>query len=105
MINTASAQKQRDLSVLTELQKNDISLDVIYTLSKIVDLKRIAAELKIRTDPWSNFSRSVNNGLGQNGYTNGYNPSKSQNDHVNDNLAGVNNSETTNNGQVVEWPI
>ena len=63
MINTVSAQKQRDLSVLVELQKNDIPLDVIYTLSKIVDLKRIAAELKIRTDPLSSIIPTGQNGM------------------------------------------
>jgi len=105
ILKTATAQREIGLNMIAELENKRVSLDVIYELSKVLDLEKIAAELKIRTDPWSNFSRSVNNGLGQNGYTNGYNPSKSQNDHVNDNLAGVNNSETTNNGQVVEWPI
>ena len=53
------------------------------------------------TDPWSNLSQGV---VGQNGYTNGYNTSKSQyvnkdSNHVNN---GVNNS---NNGHMVEGPI
>jgi hypothetical protein len=103
-INTISAQKQRDLSILAELENKGVSLAVIYQLSRVIDLPKIAAELALRTDPWSNVSQSqvVNNG--NNGYpdiNNGYNSSSHVNKDtidVNRKSTDVNNSETTNNG-------
>src|SRR5215813_11959834 len=101
MLKTATAQRERGLNKLAELENKGVSLDVVYELSRVLDLQKIAAELAVRTNPWSNFSQGVNNGLGQNGYTSGYNTSKSQYDsnHVNNDLPGVN---TTNNGHVVD---
>src|SRR5215472_6555426 len=101
MLKTVTAQRERGLNMLAELESKGVSLDVVYELSRVLDLQKIAAELALRTDPWSNFSQCV---VGHNGYINGYNPSKSQYDsnHVNNDLPGVNNSETTNNGHVVD---
>jgi len=95
MLKTATAQRER-----AELENKGISLAIIYELSKVLDLQKIAKELSVRTDPWSNVSQGW---LGQNGYTNG----KSQNvnkdsNHVNNDLSGVNNSETINNGHLVD---
>ena len=71
MLKTATAQRERGLNMLAELENKEVSLAVIYELSKVLDLQKIAAELRVRTDPWSNmgsnnFSQGINNGLGQN---------------------------------------
>ena len=57
--------------MLTELENKGVSLDVVYELSRVLDLQKIAKELSVRTNPWSNmgsnnFSQGINNGLGQN---------------------------------------
>jgi len=59
MINKTIMQKQKDLSTLAELQKNGISLDVIYAVSKILDLKRMATEW----DPLKYVSNGHNGGV------------------------------------------
>jgi hypothetical protein len=40
MLNTISAQKEKALSVLAELQNKGVSSDAIYGFSKILDLER-----------------------------------------------------------------
>jgi hypothetical protein len=42
MLNTISAQKEKALSVLAELQNKGVSSDAIYGFSKILDLERMA---------------------------------------------------------------
>ena len=41
--------------MLTESENKGVSLDVIYELSRVLDLQKIAKELSARTDPWSNM--------------------------------------------------
>ena len=41
--------------MLAELENKGVSLDVIYELSRVLDLQKIAKELSARTDPWSNM--------------------------------------------------
>src|SRR5215467_4126658 len=62
---TATAQRERGLA---ELENKGVSLDVIYELSRVLDLQKIAKELSVRTDPWSSIIPT-----GQNGMNNGYN--------------------------------
>ena len=47
--------------MLAQLENKGISLDVVYELSKVLDLQKIAAELALRTTPFPN-NISVNNG-------------------------------------------
>ena len=63
MLKTATAQRERGLNMLAELESKGLSLDVIYELSRVLDLQNIAKELSIRTNPWSNMGagRSVPN--------------------------------------------
>jgi len=69
MLKTATAQRERDLNMLAELESKGVSLDVIYELSRVLDLQKIAKELGgVRTDPWSSIIPT-----GQNGMNNGYN--------------------------------
>ncbi|MGC2575931.1 MAG: hypothetical protein WA364_30885 [Candidatus Nitrosopolaris sp.] len=78
--------------MIAELENKGMSLDVIYELSRVLDLQKLAAELTVRTDPWSSIT-----GLSQNGMNNGHNPSESQ--VVNKDSNQVNNNpETINNG-------
>jgi hypothetical protein len=44
MLNTISAQKEKALSVLAELQNKGVSSDAIYGFSKILDLERMGRE-------------------------------------------------------------
>jgi hypothetical protein len=44
MLNTISAQKEKALSVLAELQNEGVSSDAIYGFSKILDLERMGRE-------------------------------------------------------------
>jgi hypothetical protein len=44
MLNTISAQKEKALSVLSELQNKGVSSDAIYEFSKILDLERMGRE-------------------------------------------------------------
>ena len=53
MLKTATAQRERDLNMLAELENKGVSLNVVYKLSRILDLEKIAKELSARTDPWS----------------------------------------------------
>ena len=46
--------------MLTELE---VSLDVIYELSKVLDLQKLEAELALRTNPWIS-TQAVSNGNG-----------------------------------------
>jgi len=39
----------------TALENKGVSLDVVYELSRVLDLQKIAKELSVRTDPWSNM--------------------------------------------------
>jgi len=55
MLKTATAQRERGLKMLTELENKGVSLDVVYELSRVLDLQKIAKELSVRTDPWSNM--------------------------------------------------
>jgi hypothetical protein len=55
ILKSATAQRERDLNMLAELENKGVSLDVIYGLSKVLDLEKIAAELALRTDPWSSI--------------------------------------------------
>src|SRR5215469_9115328 len=55
MLKTATAQRERALNMLTELENKGVSLDVIYELSRVLDLQKIAKDLSARTDPWSNM--------------------------------------------------
>ena len=55
MLKTATAQRERGLNMLAELENKGVSLDVIYELSRVLDLQKIAKELSARTDPWSNI--------------------------------------------------
>jgi len=41
--------------MLAELESKGVSLDVIYELSRVLDLQKIAKELSVRTNPWSNM--------------------------------------------------
>ena len=75
--------------MLAELENKGVSLDVVYELSRVLDLQKIAKELSVRTDRWSNMgvgsvpntsvsTQGVNNGndgnsLGRNGGNTGYN--------------------------------
>ena len=56
MLKTATAQRERGLNMLVELENKGVSLDVIYELSRVLDLQKIAKELSARTDPWSNIN-------------------------------------------------
>ena len=55
MLKTATAQRERDLNMLAELENKGVSLSIIYELSRVLDLQKIAKELSARTDPWSNM--------------------------------------------------
>jgi hypothetical protein len=44
ILNTISAQKEKALSVLAELQNKGVSSDAIYGFSKILDLERMGRE-------------------------------------------------------------
>src|SRR5215831_9089610 len=68
MLKTATAQRERGLAMLAELENKGVSLAVIYELSRVLDLQKIAKELSARTDPWSSIIPT-----GQNGMNNGYN--------------------------------
>jgi len=48
-----------------------VSMVISLVLGK-VNSKSTAKELSVRTNPWSNVSQGVNNGLGQNCVKNGY---------------------------------
>src|SRR5215813_777439 len=56
MLKTATAQRERGLNMLAELENKGVSLAVIYELSRVLDLQKIAKELVVRTNPWSNFN-------------------------------------------------
>jgi hypothetical protein len=68
MLKTATAQRERGLNMLAELENKGVSLDVVYELSRVLDLQKIAKELSARTGPWSNINnisvstQGVNNG-------------------------------------------
>jgi len=55
ILKTATAQRERGLNVLAELENKGVSLAVIYELSKVLDLQKIAKELSVGTNPWSNI--------------------------------------------------
>ena len=55
MLKTATAQRERGLNMLAELESKGVSLSVIYELSRVLDLEKIAKELSAGTDPWSNM--------------------------------------------------
>ena len=55
--------------MLAELENKGVSLDVVYELSRVLDLQKIAKDLSARTDPWSSIISTD-----QNGMNNGYNP-------------------------------
>ena len=59
MLKTATAQRERGLNMLAELENKGVSLDVVYELSRVLDLQKIAKELSARTDPWSNMDADV----------------------------------------------
>ena len=44
MLNTITAQKEKALSILADLQNNGVSPDAIYGFSKILDLERTSRE-------------------------------------------------------------
>jgi hypothetical protein len=56
MLKTATAQRERGLNMLTELESKGVFLNVVYELSRVLDLQKIAKELSARTDPWPNMS-------------------------------------------------
>lgn len=55
MLKTTTAQRERGLNMLAELENKGVSLNVVYELSRVLDLQKIAKELSARTDPWSNM--------------------------------------------------
>src|SRR5215813_4726103 len=55
MLKTATAQRERGLNMLAELENKGVSLDVVYELSRVLDLQKIAKEISVRTNPWSNM--------------------------------------------------
>lgn len=70
MIKMATTQRERGLNVLAELESKGVSLDVVYELSKVLDLVKIAKELSVMTNPWSfngiGINNPVSNGNGSN---------------------------------------
>ena len=96
MLKTATEQRERGLNMIAELENKGVSLDVIYELSKVLDLEKIAKELSIRITPLP--TQGI---VGQNGYTNGYNPSVNKDpNHVNGNSnmdTSVNNGHKSSN--------
>ena len=40
--------------MLAELESKGVSLEVVYELSRVLDLQKIAKEIRARTNPWSN---------------------------------------------------
>ena len=48
MLKTATAQRERGLNMLAELEKG-VSLNVVYELSRVLDLQKIAKELTQQT--------------------------------------------------------
>src|SRR5215471_895890 len=55
ILKMATAQRERSLNMLAELENKGVSLDVVYELSRVLDLQKIAKELSARADPWSNM--------------------------------------------------
>ena len=55
MLKTATAQRETGLNMLAELENKGVSLDVVYELSRVLDLEKIAKEISVRTNPWSNM--------------------------------------------------
>jgi len=55
MLKTATAQRERGLNMLAELENKGVSLDIIYELSKVLDLQKLAKEISVRINPWSNI--------------------------------------------------
>jgi len=64
MLKTATAQRERGLNMLAELENKGVSLAVIFELSRVLDLQKIAKELSARTDPWSNMGVGLVPGIG-----------------------------------------
>ena len=54
MLKTATTQRERGLNMLAELESKGVSLEVVYELSRVLDLQKIAKEIRARTNPWSN---------------------------------------------------
>jgi len=89
MLKMTTVQKERGLNMLAELENKGVSLDVIYELSKVLDLEKIAKELSVRTNPWSNIIPNM--GLGSVPNTN----------NISVSTQGVNNP--VNNGNDDNW--
>ena len=76
MLKTATAQRERGLNMLTELENKGVSLDVVYELSRVLDLQKIAAELAVRTIPFSQYNGSAHNGYTQTSASNPFTDSQ-----------------------------
>ena len=66
LLNMFTAQKERALMVLMELQNRGVSLDEIHELSKIIDLDRLGKEWNYgvgQSNDSGNNSSSRGNGL------------------------------------------